>query len=278
MLNAAIISADSRQIYQYMDIGTSKVSVSDQKMIKHYMIDLFKPGQVFSAGKFEYLVDEILKNEFINSNYCIVCGGTAFYIDSLLNGLDKFPEIKKETLIGLQDDLEKLGLNILTEELKSADPELAAITDLNNPRRVIRALSIFRQTGKAPSEFFKKRKKELPFKPILIVLLPNREDLYERINQRVDQMMKAGLEEEALFIYKNYPQQFSSTVGYAEFGDYFNGSSTLEKSIELIKRNTRRYAKRQMTWFRNRKGWRPFHPKETEAILNYIKEEIHFTN
>lgn len=238
------------------------------------MIDIFEPGQAFSAGKYEEMGDQILKEIFEKRDIAILCGGTAFYIESLLYGLDSFPTVSNEIKLGLEDDLSKLGLPFLVEELKKVDPELANKMDLNNHRRVIRALGIYRQTGKSPSSFFKKKKKELNYQPILILLLPDRQELYEKINSRVDDMMKDGLEQEAQFIFENYPEQFSSTVGYAEFKDYFEGSRSLEEVYELIKRNTRRYAKRQMTWFRGKNEWIQFHPNEKEKVFLFVNREI----
>ena len=257
-----------------MDIGTSKVSKEDQQRIKHYLIDILEPGQSFSAGKFEEMGDQILKEIFKKQDIAILCGGTAFYIECLLYGLDNFPSVSNEIKLGLEDDLAKLGLPILVEELKNIDPGLADKTDLNNHRRVLRALGIYRQTGKSPSSFFNKKKKELGYQPIYILLMPEREVLYEKINSRVDEMIADGLEKEARYIYEKYPEQFSSTVGYAEFKEYFEGSRSLEEVIELIKRNTRRYAKRQMTWFRGKNEWKKFHPDEREEITLLIKERI----
>ena len=259
-----------------MDIGTSKVSKKDQQRIKHYLIDILEPGQPFSAGKFEEMGDQILNEVFKKLDVAILCGGTAFYIESLLYGLDNFPTVSNEIKLGLEDDLEKLGLPVLVEELKGIDPELADKMDLNNHRRVLRALGIYRQTGKSPSSFFNKKKKELNYQPIFILLMPDREELYEKINSRVDDMMSDGLEEEARFIFAKYPEQFFSTVGYAEFKEYFDGNMPLEEVVELIKRNTRRYAKRQMTWFRGKNEWNQFHPNEKVEIFRFVNRQLNF--
>lgn len=257
-----------------MDIGTSKVSKTDQQRAKHYLIDILEPGQSFSAGKFEELGDRLLKEVFSNKDVAILCGGTAFYIESLIYGLDNFPTVSNEIKLGLENDLAKLGLAVLVEELKEIDPELADKMDLNNHRRIMRALGIYRQTGKSPSSFFNKKKKELNYQPIFILLMPDRQELYEKINFRVDEMMAEGLAQEARFIFEKYPEQFSSTVGYAEFREYFEGNRSLKEVIELIKRNTRRYAKRQMTWFRGKNEWKQFHPNEKEEIFNFLNKQL----
>ena len=272
--NSSIISADSRQIYRGMDIGTAKPSVEELREIKHYFIDILPPGKPYSAGDFEKEADEVLRKELGEKGVAIVCGGTAFYIDSLLFGLDQFPRIPKEVIDELNAELKEKGIEKLAEEIHQCDPETAAEIDLDNPRRIIRALSVIRHTQQPMSFFKKQRTKEINYHPIFILLEPNREELYQKINTRVDSMVESGLENEARQLYENHPQGSIETVGYTEWFDYFKGTISREECIRLIKRNTRRYAKRQLTWFRKQDYWQRFSGDRPREIIQYADQQL----
>jgi len=272
----SIISADSRQIYKGMDIGTAKPTGEELREIKHYFIDILPPEKPYSAGEFEKKADEVIQKELEENGVAIVCGGTAFYIDSLLFGLDSFPKIPFEVKERLNAELKEKGIEKLAEEVRRADSETAAEIDLDNPRRVIRALSIIRHTQKPMSFFKQKKNKELNYHPIFILLQPDRDKLYQKINARVDAMVEKGLENEARQLYERHPQGSIETVGYTEWFDYFKGTISREECIRLIKRNTRRYAKRQLTWFRKQDYWQRFSGDRPREIIQYTDQQINW--
>lgn len=270
----SIISADSRQIYRDMDIGTAKPTLDERAQIKHYLIDILNPGEPYSAAKFEKDAEKHLREIFRKKSIAIMCGGTGFYIQALLEGLDDFPEIPQEFILELEQDLNKSGLEYLSRELKEKDPQRWKEINPENPRRVIRALSIVRYSAK-PTDFFRRKKpKSLFFTPIKILITLDREELYNRINSRVDKMIETGLEKEARILYEKGLSKKVLTVGYSEWFDYFNGMADRNSIIELIKRNTRRYAKRQLTWFRGKDDWTPFQSSQIREVIHLIHKEI----
>jgi tRNA dimethylallyltransferase len=248
-MNTVILSADSRQFYKETSIGTAKPSTEEQAGIKHYFIDSHSIHQPLTSAQFEKEALPILKSEFENHDTIILVGGSGLFIDALCFGLDDVPHnenIKNQ----LNIEFETQGLSPLLDELKTKDPLFYAKVDLKNPVRIIRALEVIRITNKPFSSFHAFKSKERPFEIQKFVIDLPREMLYDRINKRVDIMLENGLlnEVQNLLDWQNLPAL--KTVGYSELFDYFNGKITLEEAIELIKRNSRRYAKRQLTWFR----------------------------
>jgi tRNA dimethylallyltransferase len=248
-LNTVIISADSRQFYKEMSIGTAKPDLIEQAGVKHYFTDSHSIFEPVSAAQFEKEALEILVQEFKIHDKIILVGGSGLFIDALCDGLDEIPT-DKAIRNTLNEDLELNGIQNLLEELKKVDLECYDKVDKNNPMRIIRALEVNRITGKKYSDFRVKKDPQREFKVLKFVLDLPRPILYDRINQRVDVMIQSGLENEAKNLHQYKHLSSLNTVGYSEFFDYFEHKITYEKAIELIKQNSRRYAKRQITWFK----------------------------
>ena len=263
-----IINADSRQIYEELKIGTASPTEEQQRMVKHYFVGSKHIGDYYNASMYEQEVLELLDAQ--RSTFHVLSGGSMMYIDAVCNGIDDIPTVRDDIRNELKKRYEKEGLQTLGEELAHRDPEHWAIVDRQNPRRVIHALEICIQTGKTYSSFRTRQKKERPFRTIKIGLNREREELYNRINQRVDQMMADGLLEEAKSLMDKRHENALNTVGYKELFDYMDGKWSLEEAIERIKENTRRYARKQLTWFKRDETIRWFHPDQKEDILNYI--------
>lgn len=255
-LDCAIVSADSRQLYRGMDIGTAKPTAEDRAIIPHFMLDILHPGERYSAARYEKDATKVLEALFQKESEVIVCGGTGFYIKALLEGLDPIPHVPKEVYDELNKKLERQGLDSLVQKLLEVDPLRAKEINLQNPRRVIRSLGVWESTGKPFSAFKRDHPKELPWHIEKMLLLPDRESLYAKIDKRVDEMLNGGLEDEARKLHENGVLGKIDTVGYSEWSNYFKGTIDLDSCVALIKRNTRRYAKRQYTWFRKLTGWR----------------------
>lgn len=268
--NTEIISADSRQFYRELEIGTAKPSLQELNEVPHHLINSHSFTELVDAGTFERLAIEKVKKVFENHELAIVVGGSGLYIQALCEGLDPV-DIRDEEL---RNNLSLKSLNELQEQLKLLDPEYYAEVDIQNPQRLMRALEVIISTGKKYSEQRTGKKKVREFNIIKIGLTDDREVLYDRINKRVDSMVLNGLEEEARKFesHKNY--YTLQTVGYSEWYDYFDGKTTRQEAIELIKRNTRRYAKRQLTWFRRDQEIKWFNPHELELIHQHILEKI----
>ncbi|SJZ33015.1 tRNA dimethylallyltransferase [Cetobacterium ceti] len=247
LINGDIISADSAQVYKGMDVGTAKVTKDEMDGVKHYLIDIVEPIKKYSVGDFQREVDEILSSS--NGKNIILAGGTGLYINSITEGLSSLP-------VGNLDLREKLmakSSEELFEELKKVDLEASEEIHMNNKRRVERALEVFYLTGEKFSVLSKRNIKNNNYKFLKIGLERDRAYLYERINMRVDIMIKNGLIEEVKELYDKYGENLRkiNIIGYSEIIDYFKGEISLEVAIDLIKRNSRRYAKRQFTWFKN---------------------------
>ena len=261
--NKSIISADSRQVYNFLNIGTAKPSPDILEKYKHYLIDIINPDEQYNAGRFFFDVQKILKKE--NKNIPIIVGGTGLYIKAFLEGLAPIPDIPDDIVNNLKKKLEKQGLLSLYESLKRIDPECAEFVHHNDKQRIIRFLSIFEHTGKTFSEWKKEQKTpKYNFKICYFILTLDRDALYDRINKRVDIMIEMGLINEVEQVLnmgynKNCPGL--NTFGYKEIIDFLEGSITKDRAIELIKQNTRRFAKRQITWFK----------KENKAV--FVKKE-----
>ncbi|MBO5823774.1 MAG: tRNA (adenosine(37)-N6)-dimethylallyltransferase MiaA, partial [Prevotella sp.] len=240
-----IINADSRQIYRDMRIGTASPTESQLAEVKHYLVGKLNLTDYYSASMFEQDVLEILKQQFSgpdSKNIALLTGGSMMYIDAVCNGIDDIPTIEDEVRENLKKRLEEEGLERLCEELRLLDPEYYDIVDKKNTRRVIHGLEICYQTGKTYTSFRKRDKKERPFNIIKIALNREREELYCRINKRVDQMIAEGFIDEARSLYGQRELNSLNTVGYKELFDHFDGIYSLEEAIERIKGNTRRYA------------------------------------
>lgn len=265
-----IISADSRQFYKELEIGTAKPSLQELKEVPHHLINSHSFTELVDAGTFERLALEKVKEIFKNHEVVIVVGGSGLYIQSLCEGLDPV-DIRDEEL---RAELALKSLAELQVQLQLLDPEYFAEVDIQNPQRLMRALEIIITTGKKYSEQRTGQKKEREFNIIKIGLTDDREILYDRINKRVDSMVQNGLEEEARKFESHKTYYTLQTVGYSEWYDYFDGKINREEAIELIKRNTRRYAKRQLTWFRRDQEIKWFNANELDLIHQYIIEQL----
>ena len=272
-----IINADSRQIYNDMRIGTASPTESQLEEVKHFLVGKLNLTDYYSASMFEQDVLEILKQQFSgpdSKNIALLTGGSMMYIDAVCNGIDDIPTIEDEVRENLKRRLEEEGLERLCEELRLLDPDYYNIVDKKNTRRVIHGLEICYQTGKTYTSFRKRDKKERPFNIIKIALNREREELYCRINKRVDQMIEEGFIDEARALYGQRELNSLNTVGYKELFDYFDGIYSLEEAIERIKGNTRRYARKQLTWFKRDPEVKWFHPDNVDEIINYISQQI----
>lgn len=272
-----IINADSRQIYRDMRIGTASPTESQLAEVKHFLVGKLNLTDYYSASMFEQDVLEILKQQFSgpdSKNIALLTGGSMMYIDAVCNGIDDIPTIEDEVRENLKKRLEEEGLERLCEELRLLDPEYYDIVDKKNTRRVIHGLEICYQTGKTYTSFRKRDKKERPFNIIKIALNREREELYYRINKRVDQMIEEGFIDEARALYGQRELNSLNTVGYKELFDHFDGIYSLEEAIEHIKGNTRRYARKQLTWFKRDPEVKWFHPDNVDEIINYISQQI----
>lgn len=273
--DAEIISCDSRQFYKEMNIGTAKPDAAEQAAAPHHFVDCRSISEDYSVGDYERDVMAFLEDYYKRKNTAILVGGSGLYVHAVCNGVDVFPEVDRSFREKLLQELEEFGIEPLQKELEISDPVYYAKVDLANPHRLVRALEICRSTGKPFSDFHVQNTTERPFKIIKIGIEWEREMLYDRINRRVDLMLEAGLVEEAKKLYPQRHLNALQTVGYQEFFDYFENKITLPEAIELVKRNTRRYAKRQMTWFRKEKDlyWIKA-GTETKEVVAWLKTQI----
>ena len=269
-LGVPIINADSRQLYRQLQIGTAAPTASQMQSVRHYFVGTLSVGQYYSASMFEQEVMALLDELFKASDYALLTGGSMMYIDAVCNGIDDIPTVDDGIRALMKRRLAEEGLEALAEELRRLDPEHYETVDRQNPRRVVHALEICHMTGQTYTSFRKAQKKERPFGIVKIGLNRDRQELYERINRRVDQMMADGLlkEAEGLLAYRN--ENALNTVGYKELFNYFDGIWSLEEAVERIKGNTRRYARKQLTWFKRDPQMRWFHPDEKENIMKHI--------
>ena len=272
--NAEIISSDSRQFYKELRIGTAVPTAEQLAEVKHYMIHNKSITDYYSAGKYELEVMELLKNIFIEKDVAMLVGGSGMYIDAVCKGIDNLPDIDQNIRNSLLKKYENEGIESLRFDLKHLDPEYYEIVDLQNYKRILKALEITIQTGKKYSSFRTLPNKKRDFEIIKIGLQRDREELYNRINLRVDLMMQEGLLDEVKSVYKYKNLNSLNTVGYKEIFPYLDGEYNLERAIELIKRNSRRYAKRQMTWFNRDKSTTWFHPEKSEDIHEFLIHKI----
>ena len=272
--NTEIISADSRQFYSSMNIGTAVPSAQELEAAPHHFIQHKSIFDSYNVGDFEREALLKLDTLFSKKSTAILVGGSGLYVDAVVNGLDHFPDIDKQIREALNTQLDTDGLAFLQQELKRVDPLYYKTMDTENPRRVIRALEIYRATGKPYSSFLKDRAANRNFKTLYIGLTAARPIVYQRINKRVDIMLENGLLEEVKQLRAHKDLNALQTVGYRELFQYFDGTLTLEKAVEEIKKNTRRFAKRQGTWFRKNQQIHWFdYTSKSDDIVRFIKEK-----
>ena len=274
MLDTVIISSDSRQIYKELKIGTAAPTTDNLEKVKHHMIGNKSIYDYYSAGIYETEVLEILKNIFKTKNTAILAGGSGMYIDAVCKGIDIQPDIEPVSREQVIKQYEDEGIESLRFDLQRLDPEHYKFVDLNNPKRIMKALEICVQTGKTYTSFLKRQNKKRNFNIIKIGLQRDRKELYERINKRVDIMLEKGLVAEAKQFHKVKHLNSLNTVGYKELFAHFEGEYDFEEAIRLIKRNSRRYAKRQITWFKRDEEISWFHPDEKDKIAEFIQTQI----
>lgn len=269
-----ILSADSRQLYQDLKIGTAAPTPSQLARVPHHFVGTLRLTDYYSAAQYEADVLEKLEVLFQHNDTVVLTGGSMMYVDAVCKGIDDIPTVDKETRELMLQRYEEEGLETLCAELKILDPEYYQIVDLKNPKRVIHALEICYMTGKTYTSFRTQKHKERPFRIIQIGLTREREELYNRINRRVDEMMQEGLLEEAKSVYPFKHLNSLNTVGYKEIFNYLDGEWSLDFAIEKIKQNSRIYSRKQMTWFKRNPNIQWFHPEQKEEIMNYINDQL----
>jgi tRNA dimethylallyltransferase len=269
-----IISADSRQFFREMSIGTAVPFEQQLSSIKHHFIRFVSVEDYYSSSLFERDVIALLPKLFSKNNIALMSGGSGLYIDAVCNGIDDIPDVDPSVREKYINKYREGGIEGLKATLKQLDPEHYAKVDLKNYKRIIRALEICETAGRPYSSFLKKQKRERDFGIIKIGLERSRDVLYKRINSRVDDMISMGLEDEAKQLHKFRNLNALNSVGYREFFDAFEGKISKEKAIELIKRNSRRYAKRQMTWWGKDKEIKWFNPEQIKEIIDYIATSV----
>ncbi len=274
--NIPIINADSRQIFSEIPIGTAAPTVEQQQRVQHYFVGNHHLEDYYSASLYEQDVLDLINSQ--HASISLLSGGSMMYIDAVCNGIDDIPTIHPEIRERMMKQLEVEGLEQMCKLLQELDPEHWEIVDKNNPRRVIHALEICIQTGKTYTSFRSNTIKERPFNIIKIGLNRDRDDLYARINQRVLDMIDEGMIEEALRVYPKRTLNSLNTVGYKELFEYLDGLTTLDETIFKIQSNTRRYARKQLTWYKKDVAFQWFHPDNIEEILNYIHTMISNTS
>ena len=270
-LETEIISCDSRQFYKELKIGTSPPSREQLKEINHHFIHNKSLLDEYSVGDYEEDAISTISNIFKNNNYTIIVGGSGLYADSVLYGIDEIPNVPRDIKNKLNIDFKTKGLVYLQKRLKEVDPEYYKSVDLKNPNRLIRGIGVYEVSGKRISSLWTNTKKRREFKSIIIIMKSNRDELYKRINLRVDEMIKNGLEEEVYLLKKLKGCNALNTVGYKEFFSYFDEELSREEAINKIKKNTRNYAKRQITWFKKYKNVIEYDIEDnTDNLLNKI--------
>lgn len=271
-LGSPILSADSRQLYSEIPIGTAAPTKEEQQRVKHYFIGTHQLNDYYSAAQYEMDVMNLTEELFKTHETLLLTGGSMMYIDAVCKGIDDIPTVDDITRRTLLNRYETEGLEPLVSELRLLDPEYYNIVDLKNPKRVIHALEICYMTGRTYTSFRTQTTKVRPFRIIKIGLQRDREDLYERINCRVDQMVKNGLVAEARRVYPYRHLNSLNTVGYKELFAHFDGACTLEFAIEKIKQNSRIYSRKQTTWYRRDKDIHWFHPDDEEGIVECLEK------
>ena len=267
-LDTPVISTDSRQIYRGIPIGTAAPTPEQLSEVKHYFIATKELDEYYSAGQYELDALQVIEEQFRRGDNALLVGGSMMYIDAVCNGLDDVPRVDDETRRHVTELYETKGLDHLTSMLRLLDPEWYDRVDLKNPKRVMHAVEVSLFAGKPYSSILTQSKKERPFSIIKIGLNRERDELYDNINRRVEQMIADGLEAEARSVYHLRQLNSLNTVGFKEMFAYFDGSITFDEAVEQIKRNTRRYAKKQLTWFSRDSSIRWFHPNNLSSSLS----------
>jgi tRNA dimethylallyltransferase len=268
--NTEIISADSRQCYKELNIGVARPSEDELSKAKHYFIASHSIHQKITAATFEEYALEKTREIFQKKNVLVMVGGTGLYIKAFCEGMDEIPEVPEVIRMEVNSLYQQNGLKWLQEQIEKLDPQFYSVGEIKNPHRLMRALEVFKATGKSILDFRKGVKEERDFDIVKIVLQLPKEELHRNIENRVDKMVEAGLVEEVRSFIPYQHLKALQTVGYKELFDYFNGSSSLTDAVALIKRNTKQYAKRQMTWFRKDKTYQWLQP-ESNQVLEYLK-------
>lgn len=276
---ADIVSADSRQFYKEIPIGTAAPTATELNVAKHHFIHHKSIKDSYSVGTFEKDANAQIEQSHLLNQVVIMVGGSGLYVDAVIKGFDDFPDVNPEIRTQLNQELDTHGIEALQKELKELDPESYDSIALKNPHRLIRALEICRGTKLPYSSFLNKKKTKKSFKIISIGIKAERSLIYERINNRVDQMIESGLLEEVNAVYEHRTLNALNTVGYKELFHYFNGEWTLDFAISEIKKNSRRFAKRQLTWFQKNKNTKWFdYDTNPEIITNYLNQELKKTS
>ncbi len=276
--NSPIISADSRQLYNELNIGTAKPTKEELEQTKHYFINHLSIKDPFSTGQYERECIQLLTTLFTKHDYLLLVGGTGLYIQSAIEGLDQFPEIDENAKQSIQSQLQTKTIVEQQELLKELDPDYAKTVDLQNARRIERALMICLSSGNPYSSYLNKEKPKRPFNVHKIRLDIPREKLYERINLRVDQMIKNGLLDEVERLLVHQQLRAMATVGYQEFFPYFKNEIPLAEAIEKVKTHSRRYAKRQSTWLNKYFTKKVWSPENNLGIINHLYNELNISN
>ena len=267
-----IINADSRQLYREIPIGTAAPTPSQQARVRHFFVGSHSIDDYYSASMYEQDVLQLLEKLWEDKRIALLSGGSMMYVDAVCNGIDDIPTVDDEIRVWMKERFAREGLDALCEELRQLDPDYYEIVDRKNYRRVIHALEIIHQSGKTYTSFRTQQTKERPFRILKIGLNRPREELYDRINRRVDQMVADGLVEEARRMYPHRENNALNTVGYKELFLAFDGRWTLDEAIERIKGNTRRYCRKQLTWYKRDTTIHWFSPDQVEDIIHLIHD------
>ena len=274
--NTEIISSDSRQLFKEMKIGTAVPSTEELNSVKHHFIGNLSISDYYNVSKFEKEALHKLDDIFLKNNLAIMVGGSGLYIDAVCKGIDDLPDPDKKLRHEINEIFKSSGIEALQKKLKELDPEYYLIVDLKNPKRLMRAIEVCLQTGKTYTSLRKNKTGKRDFNIIKIGLNCEREKLFDRINLRVDKMINEGLLDEVKELYKHKNLNSLNTVGYKEIFDFLDNKTSFEQAIENIKTNTRRYAKRQLTWFKRDEEIKWFHPTEKNEIILYLSEKIDY--
>ena len=269
-LDTVIINADSRQIYEEIPIGTAAPTKDELDRVKHFFVGNLHIGDYYHAAMFENDVLKLLDKLFTEKNAVIMSGGSMMYVDAVCNGIDDIPNVNGHVRKQVKEDYEKYGLTAMCRLLERLDPEYYTIVDKNNPKRVIHAVEICISTGKTYTSFRTSTRKKRPFNIIKIGLIRERDELYRRIDMRVDKMVEAGLIDEARRMYPHKGLNALNTVGYKELFNHFDGLYSLNEAVFRIKCDTHKYCRKQLTWFKRDKDIRWFSPDNVEEIINYV--------
>ena len=270
-LGCEIINADSRQIFRDIPIGTAAPTAQDQALVKHHFVGFKHLSDYYSAAQFETDVMQLLPAMWQKGDHVVMCGGSMMYVDAVCKGIDIVPDISEAVRLEAKRQYAEQGLGPLLAELEQSDPEYFAIVDKKNPKRIVHAIEVCRQTGKTYTSFRTGKPKPRPFRILKVGLNMERERLFERINARVDAMMEMGLEQEARSVYHLRHFNSLNTVGFKEMFAYFDGAMDFVTARERIKKNTRVYAKKQLTWYAKDPLMQWLHPEEAkEQILSML--------